>query len=499
MSAQYVLIATILGFVATTVSAQKYIAAPHAKNGVLQVNHEYTLAPVMTPDGAANGLPDTLADEATVIWGPSELPHDVGGWTESSGTNEGCTSSIAAEPDCGLMSTQGEPTCGFAAPEPTCGLPTMNACEPTCGLPSSGCTGPHATPTCGCRGCNRQPSCGLCWELGDAFSLWDTMLGDCAECCPWDIGGWVSTGYHDRSTGLFNSHPNRLNVHQGWLYLERTPDTETKQIDWGFRADVVYGVDAADTQAFGNNPGRWDFQNGFDRGAGFGWALPQVYGTLATENVSLQVGHFFTLIGYETVTAPNNFFYSHAYTMYNSEPFTHTGALATINATEDVTVYGGWTLGWDTGFDQFGDGNSFLGGLGLALTEDVALTYMTTFGDLGWRGDGYSHSVVLDATLTEKLNYVFQSDLVRVENVGTGKNDDIGINQYLFYDVCDTMALGARAEWWKTDGTSFYEVTTGVNFRPFANFVIRPEMRYDWSPSTDLSAATFGIDMVTTF
>ena len=36
----------------------------------------------------------------------------------------------------------------------------------------------------------------------------------------------------------------------------------------------MYGIDANDTQAFGNPSGSWDFNNGFDHGA-YGWAIPQ--------------------------------------------------------------------------------------------------------------------------------------------------------------------------------------------------------------------------------
>ena len=70
---------------------------------------------------------------------------------------------------------------------------------------------------------------------------------------------------------------------------------------------------------------------------------------------SIKGGHFYTLLGYEVVTAPDNFFYSHAFTMYLSEAFTHTGALVTYEGLPDTTVYAGWTAGWDTGFDQFFD------------------------------------------------------------------------------------------------------------------------------------------------
>ena len=130
------------------------------------------------------------------------------------------------------------------------------------------------------------------------------------------FGGWTQFGYTNRSTGLFNTHTNNVNLHQQWFYAEKVADGSCG-LDWGFRADVMYGVDAADTQAFGNNPGRWDYENGFDYGI-YGWALPQLYAELAEGDWSVKIGHFYTLVGYEVVTAPDNFFYSHSFTMYNS-------------------------------------------------------------------------------------------------------------------------------------------------------------------------------------
>eukprot|EP01025_Chloroclados_australasicus_P046452 TRINITY_DN51256_c0_g1_i1.p3 TRINITY_DN51256_c0_g1~~TRINITY_DN51256_c0_g1_i1.p3 ORF type:complete len:109 (-),score=19.60 TRINITY_DN51256_c0_g1_i1:31-357(-) len=93
--------------------------------------------------------------------------------------------------------------------------------------------------------------------------------------------------------------------------------------------------------------------------------------------------------------------------MYNSEAFTHTGVLTTITASDNLTLYNGWTAGWDTGFDRF-DGNgeygsSWLGGYSIALGDDATLTHIITAGDLGLNGDGWSQSIVVDVAVTDKL------------------------------------------------------------------------------------------------
>ena len=408
------------------------------------------------------------------------------------------------------------PACG--APAPACGVPApaCGAAAPACGVPAPACGA--AAPACGApcgggcdTGCGGGCGLGICdCNLGDAWSLMGALHGDCPPAVT--IGGWFSAGYHSAGNDLFNSRPDNFALHQGWLYAEKVASSDSP---FGFRADFMYGIDADDTQAFGNPPGSWDFDNGFDHGA-YGWAIPQLYGEVALTDVwSVKVGHFYTLIGYEVVTAPDNFFYSHAMTMYNSEPFTHTGVLATGAISDSVTMYAGWTLGWDTGFDQFGSGSSYLGGFSLSPSDNLAFTFISTAGNFGARGsDAYSHSVVIDMSLTENLNWVVQSDLLRVASTG---EDNVGINQYFLYTVSDCLGLGARMEWWKADditgyaphgGTppaagdgsvSYYAATFGANIRPHANLVFRPEVRFDWSPAADYDESYFGVDAIVTF
>ena len=354
---------------------------------------------------------------------------------------------------------------------------------------------------------------GCCLHGDEPFTLASLVLGDDA---PFTFGGWANAGYHNRPTGLFNNHPDRFNLHQLYGYVERVADG-SEGLDYGFRADGVYGVDAQDTQAFGEPAPQGHFDTTFDNGI-YGFAVPQAYLELAYGDLSVKLGHFYTLIGYETVTAPDNFFYSHSYTFYNSEPFTHTGALATYNASDDTTLYGGYVFGWDTGFDRFTTGNpgdtsrgsAGIFGFSQALSEDLTLTYIGLAGDMGLNGAGYNHSVVFDYQVTDKLNYVLQSDYVDLQQLRS-----IGINNFLFYTITDTVAVGGRAEWYRsTVGSpvpgqqfeSLYVYTAGLNYRPIANLVIRPEVRHQTGSDRIVQSlggvtegAIFGVDAVLTF
>lgn len=362
-----------------------------------------------------------------------------------------------------------------------------------------------------------QPNCQSCGDWGcdqctwkshnEKFSINHLLYGDCTPTV--SIGGWFSAGYHSSSNDLFNSRPDEIGLHQSWLFAEKLATDESPI---GFRADLMYGIDANDTQAFGNDIGNWDFQNGFDHGS-YGWAIPQLYLEVSLGEWNIKAGHFFTTVGYEVVTAPDNFFYSHAITMYNSEPFTHTGILASRMIGENLEIYAGWTLGWDTGFDQFGDGGSWLGGFSYAATEDIRFTYMSTAGDFGARGDdAYSHSMVANLALTDQLTWIVQSDYLRVN--GTGE-DNVGLNQYLLYEVNEKLGVGTRLEWWKGDvltgyaphggvlpaagSLSYYAATFGVNYQPRSNVIVRPEVRYDWSPAASYDEAYVGLDAILRF
>ena len=121
-----------------------------------------------------------------------------------------------------------------------------------------------------------------------------------------------------------------------YFILSKSADSCPDQFGVGGQVDFILGHDSDDTSAFGGLDGSFD--NGWtdnDQGDidNVGIAMPQIYASFYApigNGVTVDVGHFYTIIGWEVVTAPDNFFYSHAYTMVYSEPFTHTGALATL-------------------------------------------------------------------------------------------------------------------------------------------------------------------------
>ena len=392
----------------------------------------------------------------------------------------------------------GESVSSSDAPEAAEELPSTNAyCDVGCDSASD-------------SDCSRQRSC----RGGDI-----------------DIGGWISAGIFANAYGATNNGPLGFNdvgdgftFNQAWIYAERVADTGGFGVDWGFRVDYVFGVDGPDVQAFGSPAGSFD--NPWDTSRDYGSALPQLYGEIALNNLSVKLGHFARIIGWEVADAPDNFFYTHAYTMYYGEPFSHTGVLASYAVDDDVTVHAGWTQGWDTGFDNTFRADTFLGGVSLPVGENATFTWVVSAGDLGAAaGDLYMSSIVFEYAVTDNLTYILQHDLGSISGVGAGNHDWYGINQYIQYQINDCWAAGMRIEWFcDEDGLrvptpvggfgnagSYYEVTWGFNYKPRENVIIRPEIRYDWyhgslgsgaqafNAGADSEQFSGGLDFIVTF
>ena len=361
------------------------------------------------------------------------------------------------------------------------------------------------------------------------------------ECCSdcFEVGGWINFGIYQNGDGVRSGTGNAplgfVNVsdgatlNQAWIYAQKSlPDCEECGCcckGWGGRIDYVFGADGPDTQAFAGDG--WDTQ--WDSGRDYGSAIPQLYLEYGNSDFSIKAGHFYTLIGYEVVTAPDNFFYSHAYTMLYGEPFTHTGVLATKQLNSQVSVTGGWTQGWDTGFDDSNGGSTFLGSASYTTCDEkTTIIYSVTAGDYGNGnvsnvGDIYMHSVVVTHQINECLEYVFHHDyFLNSDNPAVADNEVTagGLNQYLFWTKSNCIKYGLRAEWFNDDegqrvatndptyaGGDFYAVTAGVNYTPNSNVIIRPEVRYDWfhgtgNPFADGTADDqffYGVDMIVLF
>ena len=309
------------------------------------------------------------------------------------------------------------------------------------------------------------------------------------------------------------------------------------------------GLDAWPLQAYGiENAASWDFTKDY------GLAMPQLYLDVARGDLALRLGHFYGILGYEQVPAVGNFFYTRCFSMQYS-PFTFTGLLGTWKPNDGVTFYSGIHTGWNNFSDPIplagpwairnpgapgaGSVAGYLGGVVFESADrSQTLAITTTTGnevtvlgpdpaDGSLVGNRSLITTVYTNRLTERLTYVFENDNAWQFNSGAapgnvgqpaGLAQWYSFNQYLFWKFSDRWLGGVRLEYFRDNNGfvviaplrnysqagnpgydasgfagNFWELTVGLNHRPNRNWVIRPEVRYDWfTPNAGVTARPYG-------
>ncbi len=267
------------------------------------------------------------------------------------------------------------------------------------------------------------------------------------------FGGWASfggtystdnPGDHNNFPVSFNDRTGEFQLNQLNVFMEKAVDQESHW-DVGGRVDVMFGTDARFTQAAGLDdklisPRDLRF---------YDIAIPQFYLEVYApigNGITAKIGHFYTILGQEVIMAPNNFFYSHAYTMLYGEPFTHTGALLSYTLNDNFTLNAGAVAGWDN-FDENLAAWNFLGGVSWTNDDaNSAVSWTVVSGDVD---DVASEnrtvsSLVISHGFTDKLQYIFEHDF-GFQQAGSLSGKDAfwyGVNQYLFYDMTDSVTVG---------------------------------------------------------
>jgi hypothetical protein len=228
-----------------------------------------------------------------------------------------------------------------------------------------------------------------------------------------------------------------------------------------------------------------------------------------------------------------------------------TGALADYKLTPQFYVQAGFHRGWMM-FEDLNDELDFMGGVKWQSPDKKnSLAYAVSVGpqDPPFEADGipgnqsrFVYSFVLQRQLTERFRYVLVQNLGLEDNATpTGEDAEwYGVNQYFLYQLNPALSANMRVEWMRDDdgvriagpasvipplrtwngagyAGDFYNLTCGLNWRPHPNFLVRPELRWDWydgPPSLSRNPATpalpfggglsddqftFGIDAIFTY
>jgi hypothetical protein len=166
------------------------------------------------------------------------------------------------------------------------------------------------------------------------------------------VYGWVEptanvSTSRDRNAPVTNDiFSNRVELGQFVVYVERLPDSvQREHVDWGFHLTSFFGTDYRST----TNKGYFSSQlEDHDREYGFDPVLEyvDVYVPKVALGMNIRAGRYISIPGIEAQLTPNNYMFSHSL-LYSVDPFTDTGVLATIQATQHLVVQAGISAGHD--------------------------------------------------------------------------------------------------------------------------------------------------------
>ncbi|MEK6239354.1 MAG: porin, partial [Planctomycetales bacterium] len=275
----------------------------------------------------------------------------------------------------------------------------------------------------------------------------------------------------------------------------------------GGRVDFLYGEDFFLAESVGIEK-RTDGTNRWN-GEYYGVAFPQAFVSLGNESLSVQAGHFYSVVGYEGVMARDNFFYSKSNSYQFAGPFTHWGGQVNWKPSDAVSVQLGIHNGWDA-FDRASDVVGFVGKVRYDAENGAWTSLAVATGDEFNDSAGVApaqdftnrtrYSWLVSVPISCRVEYVFHHWLGLQEdgNAAGNRADWHGIDQYLYYTINDSWKAAMRWEWFRDeDGTrvglnrarnpnvppfagDFYSVSLGLNWTPACNFTLRPEVRADW-------------------
>lgn len=333
---------------------------------------------------------------------------------------------------------------------------------------------------------------------------------------PIRVRGWMDAGILGNTSNPashFNGPYNSQEVDNGqfnqfYLIMDRAL-RDDGSFSVGGRFDMLYGSDYFLAQSTGLEQQRSGARK-WNSSQYYGLALPQAYLEIGRTDASIKVGHFYSIIGYEGVQAPTNFFYSHAYSYQFAGPFTHWGGLGTWKPNKNWQIQAGLVNGWNN-LDELANHVSFMGGAKYTSdAEDWWTSFAIITGDevsnlagLANVPNTYTnrtrYSFLISKQLTRRLEYVFHQWLGSQAGAEPGGGTALwyGIDQYLYYRLNERLRLGTRVEWFRDeDGTrvgltepsnpnkaplpgSYASWTVGANWNARPNVLIRPELRWD--------------------
>ncbi len=333
--------------------------------------------------------------------------------------------------------------------------------------------------------------------------------------------GWIDPSVNGSTSSTNNYplayavYPNRFELSQAVVYLERLPNTvQNTHFDVGYHLTALYGIDYRFTTSKGYLSYQLlqkNRQNGFDPVLEY----VDLYFPVK-EGLNVRIGRLLSVPGIEAQLAPNNYNYTHSI-LYATDPFTATGLVATLKLSNQWLVQAGISAGhdiapWSTGakpsatacvdYDTKTNRDSFL------LCADGINNGKYAFNNVQFYDGVWYHKFNSKWHMASESWYMYQlqvpnvsSDAVNAPPTIPGANGatctggvatcfapEWAMLNYLNHEVSTKMLIGFRSDFvndkkgQRTGVASKYTENTLYLSRYIGTTVqIRPEIRFDHS------------------
>jgi len=335
------------------------------------------------------------------------------------------------------------------------------------------------------------------------------------------IYGWVNfsgniSTSHPSSTSqngnfplIYDERPNRMELNQIVLYLERLPDTnQMDHIDWGFRISFLYGLDYRFTISRGLFSDQLLIHNSYS-----GFDMPMVYLDLyipfVAQGMNIRIGRIISVPDIEAQLAPNNLMATHSL-LYGFDNYTQTGIFTTTKINDQWTFQAGISDGTDVALWQKDPGRQVTGTVMIQWTSPNQMDSIYA-GDNNFNNGkfGYNNLQQIVGTWTHKFNdtiysateawYMYMEDVIDHPTnevpfqsgsfpVRNGYAPEWAVLNYTMFRIAPSAFFTVRNEYFKDKvgsrtgfATDYSEHSIGITWWPDKLITIRPELRYDHS------------------
>ena len=330
-----------------------------------------------------------------------------------------------------------------------------------------------------------------------------------------NFSGNISTSHTSKKSEngnfplVYDIRPNRMELNQIVLYLERLPDeNQTDHIDWGFRLSGVYGLDYRFMISRG-----WFSSQLLKHKSYYGFDTPMIYLDLyipyVFQGMNIRIGRIISEPDIEAQLAPNNLMASHSI-LYGFDPYCQEGIFTTTKINNQWTIQAGISDGTDVAIWQEDPGRQVTG---TVMVQWVAPNQMDSF----YFGDnvinngqfGYNNMQQAVGTWTHKFNdkiytateawYMWEYNAVDHPTaevpfrsgsfpVQNGYAPEWAVVNYTMFRLSGNTFLTVRNEYFNDKvgsrtgfATDYSEHSIGITWWPDKLITIRPELRYDRS------------------